>query len=134
MRATACSRRCWRVLGGPPPRSARAWSSAGISTALPPPRPPPARSEPPNRPRPPATRAYAVARGGAPPGRGARRVAALVDRVGLTALARGRARGVWGAEEQGVARGRPLARDPKTLVLDEPTANLDPAATRGVEA
>jgi tungstate transport system ATP-binding protein len=73
--------------------------------------------------------AYALAQAGVPRRDRALRVAELLNRVGLAGLAYRPARRLSGGEQLRLA----LARDPESLLLDEPTANLDPAATRAVE-
>lgn len=76
---------------------------------------------------------YGLAQAGCPRGQRARRTEELLDRVGLLALASRPARRLSGGEQQRLALARALARQPEILLLDEPTASLDPAATRFVE-
>lgn len=68
--------------------------------------------------------------------RGAEREAcarAALEMVGLTALADRPARRLSGGEQQRLALARAAALSPQVLFLDEPCANLDPAAARAVE-
>jgi tungstate transport system ATP-binding protein len=61
------------------------------------------------------------------------RIPAALEEVGLPHLAERPARRLSGGEQQRVALARALALQPDILFLDEPTASLDPAATRAVE-
>jgi len=71
--------------------------------------------------------------------KGVRRAAARavarrwLDRVGLDALADQPAKTLSGGERVRLAFARALATSPEALLLDEPTANLDPANVNRIE-
>jgi len=76
---------------------------------------------------------FALRAAGIPRAEHARRVSELLELVGLGELADRAARKLSGGEQQRLALARALARDPAVLFLDEPTASLDPTATKAVE-
>ena len=63
----------------------------------------------------------------------AERVAEAMVLAGLSALAKQPARSLSGGEQQRLAIARAWVLRPEVLFLDEPTANLDPAAARAIE-
>lgn len=77
---------------------------------------------------------YGLAVQGVAAGEAKLRAAAALARVGLAHLAERPARVLSGGEQQRVALARAVALAPRILFLDEPTASLDPTATRAIEA
>ncbi len=70
---------------------------------------------------------------GVPPAERPARVVDALHRVGLDAFAERPARALSGGQQQRLALARAWALQPDVLLLDEPTASLDPSAKREIE-
>lgn len=64
----------------------------------------------------------------------ASRVKSALEEAGLMHLAAHPAHTLSGGEQQRLSLARAMALEPRVLLLDEPTSNLDPGATGAVEA
>ena len=62
-----------------------------------------------------------------------RRIEEALQTVGLTGFEKRKAKKTSGGEQQRISLARAMLLDPKILLLDEPTANLDPNSSRIIE-
>jgi len=76
---------------------------------------------------------YALALSGVLGAHAERRITEALTEVGLLDVAKRSARVLSWGEQQRLALARAWALEPEVLFLDEPTASLDPSATRAVE-
>ena len=77
---------------------------------------------------------YALKLAGMAPAECRLRAEDVLEAVGLAKMAGHQARVLSGGEQQRLALARAWALGPEVLFLDEPTANLDPNATRDIES
>ncbi len=77
---------------------------------------------------------HALKASGVPSAARAGRIARLLELAQLGEMSRRPARVLSGGEQQRLAVVRALASEPELLLLDEPTANLDPQSTAAIEA
>jgi tungstate transport system ATP-binding protein len=77
--------------------------------------------------------AYGLKLAGVSPRERELRARDVLEAVGLAGVADRPARVLSGGEQQRLALARAWALGPEVLFLDEPTANLDPGATRDIE-
>jgi tungstate transport system ATP-binding protein len=77
---------------------------------------------------------YALAVAGVPAAERTSLARTALEEVGLAHVAHRPARVLSGGEQQRLALARAWALHPEVIFLDEPTASLDPTATREIEA